>query len=64
MRINTNDQNALEYTVVDLTGKVQIQNQITQDQTRVDTSDLALGIYFVRISTEAGVSAKRFVIER
>lgn len=64
LRINTNDLNALEYTVIDLAGKVQIQNQITQEQARINTADLAPGIYFLHVSNEVGVITRRFVIER
>jgi hypothetical protein len=60
-----NAQMCGEIEVVDVYGKVVRTvvgaNDFSPLQTRIDISDLAAGMYFVRVMTEEGVVTKAFV---
>ena len=54
-----NDVQSVE--VIDVYGKVVNTLNVTDNQTQINVSGLAAGMYFVRVTTDRGVVAKPFV---
>ena len=50
--------------VYDVYGKLIDMVNVTDNPTRINVSGLADGMYFVRVTTEAGAVTKTFVVKR
>ena len=53
-----------EYCIVNLTGQILLQGNITDEILQINVSGLAEGMYFVRIQGEIGTTTKKFNIIR
>jgi len=53
------DLDLVEYTVIDLQGKKILSSRISSKETKIDVSDLASGIYFIKINEQV----QKFVVE-
>ena len=61
IRTNNEDINITSLNVYDVYGKLLRTINVTENPTRIDVSDLADGMYFVRISSDKGMVTKPFV---
>ena len=50
------------YCIVNLTGQILLQGNITEETQQIDVSGLAEGMYFVRIQGDRGIVIKKFCI--
>ncbi len=63
LAINT-DANNFNYTVINLVGKTVAQNTVNGNQTTVDLSNNAKGVYFVTINTENGSTTQKVILTK
>ena len=56
--------NVQSVEVIDVYGKSINIVHITDNPTRINISDLADGMYFVRVTTDEGVATKPFIVKR
>ena len=53
-----------EYCIVNLTGQILLQGNITDETQQIDVSGLAEGMYFVRIQGDGGTLTRKFSVVR
>ncbi len=58
---NTSNQELIDATIYDVTGKIVQTIKITNDMVSVSMTSFASGVYFVRINSEKSAVTKRFI---
>jgi hypothetical protein len=57
-------QNNIQLEVMDLSGKIILQEQMSQQQkVSIDTDQLSSGMYYIKVTTEKGPITRKFVVE-
>ncbi|MGO4773872.1 leucine-rich repeat domain-containing protein [Flavobacterium sp. W22_SRS_FK3] len=59
MQLNTADKATIQ--LIDTTGKVLIQKTVTASENSIDTSNLATGLYFVKVKSSEGIITKKVI---
>jgi subtilisin len=61
VRFSDNDINMTDIEVYDVYGKLLYMTAVSDNPTRIDVSQLASGLYFVKVITDKGTATKTFV---
>ncbi len=61
--VNVKAEGLKNVELIDMMGRVISRNESSETVTTVDLSSLTSGIYFLRVTTESGVSLQRIAVK-